>query len=66
MWAGVPLALEYVAFLGRVYDLGRQGSLFLNGFPIQIRILLSSEPTPSILNRKKFELFGVGISTFQS
>ena len=66
MRAEVPLALEYVAFLGRVYDLGRQGSLFLNGFPIQIRILLSSEPTPSTLNRKKFELFGVGISTFQS
>ena len=66
MRAGVPLALEYVAFLGRVYDLGRQGSLFSNGFPIQIRILLSSKPTPSILNRKKFELFGVEISTFQS
>ena len=66
MWAGVPLALEYVPFLGRVYDLGRQGSLFLNGFPIQIRILLSSEPTPSTLDRKKFELFDVGISAFQS
>ena len=62
----MPLALEGVAFLGRVYDLGRQGSLFLNGFLIQIRISLFLEPTPSTLSRKKFELSDVGISTFQS
>jgi hypothetical protein len=66
MRAAVPLALENVAYLGRVCDLGRQGNLFLNGFPGRIRISLSLEPTPSTLNQRKFELSNAGTSTFQS
>ena len=62
----MELFLEYEAFLGRAYGLGRQGSLFVNGFPVQIQILLSLEPTLSSPNRRKFELFNVAISTFQS